>query len=255
MKLEILMNTHFDELNNNDKQALKYIISHRENLMNASCEQIAEECHISRATLLRICRKISLQSFSELKYILKEEIIKEEPQLDFERVCESYHLMIQGLKKISFTTICDRIDKAKTIYIYGTGNEQKSIAQEFKRIFLFAGKCVIDLYDYGEIEFARQGFKEEDLFVIISLSGETAEGIKIMKDLQSLVHTLSITRLQNNAISSLSECNLYAATHTLKGIQYSSYELVGIFYALLDLLFMNYLDYKNTQKIHLVRGK
>ncbi|MEG0274069.1 MAG: SIS domain-containing protein, partial [Longicatena sp.] len=130
----------------------------------------------------------------------------------------------------------------------GTGNEQKSIAQEFKRIFLTVGKCVIDLFDYGEIALMKDGFQKDDVFIIISLSGETKEGIEVMKDMSSHIHTLSITRLQNNTISSMCEMNVYAATQRLDNKQYVSYEMVGVFYALLDMLFMKYLEYKKKME-------
>lgn len=244
VELEKLMNTYYDELNTSDKQILKTILANRLLLAQASCDEVAQACHVSRATLLRVCRKISLQSFSELKYLLKENDVEQHTHIDFHNVCESYHLMIQDLNKISFTQICEKLYHADTIYIYGTGNEQKSIAQEFKRIFLTVEKCVIDLFDYGEIALMKDGFQKDDVFIIISLSGGNKEGIEVMKDMSSHIHTLSITRLQNNTISSLCEMNVYAATQRLDNKQYVSYEMVGIFYALLDMLFMKYLEYK-----------
>ena len=69
--------------------------------------------------------------------------------------------------------MCSLIYNTKSIYIYGTGNAQKAEAEEFKRIFLSAGKCVIDLFDLGEVQFMQNKFADKDLFVIVSLSGET----------------------------------------------------------------------------------
>lgn len=244
MNLETLINTYYDNLNSNDKKIIKQILSSQNDFKNFSSAQIAKACHISRATLLRLCRKIGLNSFSDLKYLLKEEPPFPTDSInDFHDICENYHLLIYDLKKIHFTPICERIFRAETIYIYGTGNEQKNLAQEFKKIFLSVGKCVIDLFDYGEIDFMKSTFQDSDLFIIISLSGETKAGIEIIKNIQGYLHTLSITRLQNNTISSLCEQNLYVSTQKLDAHQHSSYELVGVFYSLLDLLFINYIEY------------
>lgn len=127
---------------------------------------------------------------------------------------------------------------------YGSGNEQKSLAQELKRIFLSMNKCVTDLFDLGEVEFMMGSFKSNDVFIIISLSGETKEGIEIAKRINKTIQLISFTRLCNNTIASLCEYNLYVSTQKIGALQITSYEVVGAFYALLDLLYMNYIDYK-----------
>ena len=59
----------------------------------------------------------------------------------------------------------------------------------------------MDLFDFGEVEFARERFKENDLFVAISLSGESSEAIRVMRLLQGTeIRTLSLTRWANNSL-------------------------------------------------------
>lgn len=245
MKLELLVNQNYDKLNENDKVVIKQILVFQKEYANFSSTKMAEACHISRATLLRLCRKIGLSSYSDLKYLLKEDQIEQmDEKEDFHTICSNYKLLLDELKKIPFQPICQTINEAETIYIYGTGNEQKSLAKEFKRIFLTVGKCVIELFDAGEVHLMRNTFDKRDLFIIISLSGETKEGIEIMKDVNGYIRTLSITRLDSNTISSLCKQNLYVATKKLDAVQATSYEVVGAFYTLLDLLFMNYMKYK-----------
>ena len=244
MKLESLANIYYNNLNTNDKAIIKKILMFQQDYQNLSSEEIAKQCNISRATLLRLCKKIGLSSFSDLKYLLKENQRHPLEEIeDFHSICANYQLLINELKKISYHTICEIIFYTETIYIYGTGNEQKNIVQELKRIFMSLEKCVIDLFDYGEVEFMKNTFATNDLFIIISLSGETKEGIEIIKNIQGYIKTLSITRLENNTISSLCEQNLYVTTQKLNKFQQSSYELVGVFYALLDILFANYIEY------------
>ncbi|MCD7809234.1 MAG: MurR/RpiR family transcriptional regulator [Erysipelotrichaceae bacterium] len=245
MELVSLVNQNYDKLNENDKIVVKQILIFQKEYANYSCEKMAQECHVSRATLLRICRKIGLNSFSELKYLLNNNQLElKNSDSDFHEVCDDYRLLINDLKKISFNSICELIYNADVIYIYGTGNEQKSLAQELKRIFLSLKKCVVDLFDKGEIEFMVDTFKSNDVFIIISLSGETKEGIEIVKLIRNYIHTISLTRLDNNTISTLCENNLYVSTQKLETLQVTSYEVVGAFYALLDLLYMNYIDYR-----------
>lgn len=249
MNLSTSVNQNYDKLNENDKIIIQQILNSQQLYCDYSCEQIAAACHISRATLLRLCRKIGLHSFSELKYLLKEEQAEQPHNKDdFHSICMDYQLLLEDLEKIAFQPICEMMYEAETIYIFGTGNEQKSIAQELKRIFLMVGKCVIDLFDAGEIAFMKPSFQESDVFIIISLSGETKEGIDILRDIRGFIQTISLTRLNRNSISSLCEQKLYVATRKLDQLQIASYEVVGAFYALLDYVFMNYIAYQKRIK-------
>lgn len=242
MKLEEQMNQFYDELNDHERSILTQLMSNQAVYSQLSCEQLAAQCHVSRATLLRLCRKIGLVSFSDLKLMLQEH--KETQERCAIDLYDTYHALIDELKKFSYRTICEQLYHSETIYVYGTGNEQKTLATECKRIFLTAGKCVVDLFDYGEVEFMKPSFQTHDLFIIISLSGETAEGIKILQSIASTnIPTISITRLQNNTMSHLSKYHMYVATQTIEH-RANTYELVSAFYVLMDLLFIHYLNYR-----------
>ena len=246
MKLEELINTYHAQLSENDKQVLHTITARQQEFSNCTCDYMATACNISRATLLRICRKIGLTSFSDLKLILKKE--EHTPTQDTDNMYDTFHTLIDELKKFSYHTICKVLYHCETVYIYGTGNEQKTLAAEFKRIFLTAGKCVVDVFDAGEIDFIKNRFQKKDVFIIISLSGETKEGIHILQSIASTdIQRISITRLQNNTISQLCEHNLYVATKVVES-SLSHYEMVSAFYVLMDLLFINYLDYQRRQE-------
>ena len=94
----------------------------------------------------------------------------------------------------------------------------------------------------------RESFQKSDLFIIISLSGETKAGIEIAKFINNHIHTISLTRLDNNTIATLCEYNLYVEKQKLDTLQAISYEVVGAFYALLDLLHMNYIEYRRRKE-------
>lgn len=246
MKIDRLVNDNYDKLTANDHEIFNYILKNQEACKEMSCEQLADNCHVSRTTLLRFCRKLELNSFAELKYLLKSSNteIYEDGNLDIDEACETYHKMIDEIRSHKYEEICSLIYNAETIYIYGTGNAQKSEAEEFKRIFLSVGKCVIDLFDLGEVQLVQKKFTNKDIFVMISLSGETLEGIKILKSIEATkINTLSITRFENNTIARMCKNNLYVSTKMLHGLQNISYEMTAAFYVLLDILFVHYLEY------------
>ncbi len=241
MKIEELINKNFDNLNKSEKNIADFILNNKIECINYSSQELSNKCFVSRATLLRFCKKIGLMSFSDLKYLLKDNDFKNYNDID---IYDTYHIMINELKKINFLPVCEKIYNADIIYIYGTGNEQKTIADEFKRIFISAGKIVVPLFDYGEVEFLKSLFKENDVFIIISLSGEAKSGIDILKlIIPTKINRVSITRLANNTISRLCHLNIFAITQNINNINNINYELVAVFYMIIDTLFMKYIEY------------
>lgn len=251
MNLEELINRSYDAFTPNDRQVVSYILANKGFIAGATSQEAADGCHVSRATLLRVCKKMGLQNFAELKYLLKYQDGAGERQAsaDMEAIIDHYHGLIDDLKKADYGRICRLIYGAERIFIYGTGNEQKAVAEEFKRIFLMFGKCIVDLFDYGEVEFAAKSFSSDDLFLIISLSGETPEGIRILRMIEYTgIHMVSLTRWKNNTIAGLCEHNLYAGTRVLTGYRDMSYEIMAAFYILLDVLSVHYLVYERERR-------
>ncbi len=84
------------------------------------------------------------------------------------------------------------------------------------------------MFDYGEVEFACQRFSPKDLFVTISLSGEGAETLRVVRCAQAgNIQTLSVTRWENNALARMCQESLYVGTRRVRQSVGQSYELVS----------------------------
>ena len=106
-------------------------------------------------------------------------------------------------------------------------------------------KYCVDLFDFGETEFARERFRKNDLFIAISLSGESPEAIRVLRCVQGAeIRTLSLTRWANNTLAAMCQENLYVGTKTVYQGASQSYEMVAAFYILLDILSVRYLEYR-----------
>lgn len=249
MDLEYRINENYDSLTANDRDVLNQILRDKTLARQMNSTDLAAFCHISRTTLVRLFKKLGIATFAEFRLLLEEQPGRQElARLDMKEIISNYHRMVEDLKAYDYREICRVIHEAETIYLFGTGNEQKTICEEFKRIFLMLGKCCIDLFDYGETEYASVNFKETDLFVAISLSGESANGIDVLRFVQyRSIRTLSITRWNNNTMSRMCLYNLYAGTRMIGGGSRNSggqgYEMVAAFYILLDMLSVSYLEY------------
>ena len=57
MKLEELINQHYDHLNENDFYIWNYISKHKKECEKLAIDQLAYKCNVSRTTILRFAQK------------------------------------------------------------------------------------------------------------------------------------------------------------------------------------------------------
>lgn len=84
MTLEELVNSKLDKLNPTDLIVWRYIYAHKKECCYISIYDIADNCNVSRTTVLRFAKKLGLDGFSDLKMMLKMEIsqAREKPSMD-----------------------------------------------------------------------------------------------------------------------------------------------------------------------------
>ncbi len=256
MRLEALINKNYDLLTANDREIANIIFREKKAVREMNSTQLSAFLNISRTTLVRFMKKLGIGTFAEFRLLLEEEQESRNiMSFVMKDVLDHYHAVIDELKKHDYSQVCRMIAGADTIYLYGSGNEQKAVAEEFKRIFLIFGKYCVDLFDFGEVEFARERFKENDLFVAISLSGESREAIRVMRCVQGAeIQTLSLTRWANNSLARMCQENLYVGTRTVYQTERESYEMVAAFYILLDILTVRYLEYTEPAEADTAAG-
>ena len=73
MRLDEIINTHRQSLNDTDMVIWKYILQHREMARHISIHELAKSCCVSSTTIVRFAQKLGLDGFGELKAILKME--------------------------------------------------------------------------------------------------------------------------------------------------------------------------------------
>lgn len=238
-----------DRLTENDRQIVAQLVRDRETAAAMSSTELAAWLHTSRTTLNRITRKLGLNGFAELKYLLVPVRLTEQQGPNLADIAQGYRTLIQDLSSRSFKQACELIAHAQTVYLYGTGNEQKALAQEFARVFSHYGVACVELFDLGEIRLSRTRMREDDLLVVISLSGESPEALAVVREVQpARVRTLSITRIDNNSLARICDANLFAGTIVVQNDQSLSYELIASFYILLDILALNFQVFRGQNE-------
>lgn len=250
MKLDELVNKYYKNLNENDLYIWNYISKNRKECEKLTIDQLAYKCNVSRTTILRFAQKLSLKGYGELKVYLKLDNEKSKEAINnVEIVCDAYTEVIKNIKEKDYTEIFKAIDEAENLYVYGIGMVQSSIKKEIKRIFLTAGKVFYDLSGYSEADAIVNIANSNDLFVIISMSGENEYVLDFSKNLKIRnVPIISITKLKDNSLARLSDYNLYISTALIPKISNDiDFESLTSYFILIEILFLKYIEYK-TQK-------
>ncbi|GIM30422.1 RpiR family transcriptional regulator [Clostridium polyendosporum] len=247
MKLDELVNKYHNTLNSNDMYIWQFILNHKDVCFKYTIDEFADHCNVSKATLFRFAKKLSLNGFSELKSRLKLEHDEKEEIccLDYlETVCECYHKLIDDMKKRDCNSIFQLMENANRIFIYGSGNAQKAVADEIKRIFLSIKKCFYVITGDDTTNSLVHVATENDLMIIVSLSGESPVVVNMARKLNMKnVPMISITRLKNNELALLSDENLYINTTSLNIDSVLNYETTTPYFILIEILFLKYQLY------------
>lgn len=251
MRLEELVNKHYSQLNQNDVHIWRYIVKNKKKCSALTIEALASECNVSRTTILRFAQKLSLKGFSELKIYLKWET-SEEDELETEAIkvmCDGYNRAINDIAKRDFTGACKLIYEADRVFVYGSGDIQMAVAKQLKMMFLHGGECLYDIEGLSVDETFFSLVNPNDLVILISLNGESNKIVELARKMKlSNTKIVSITKLKDNTLASLSDENIYITTAQVNfDSNYRSFESYTILYIVAEILFVRYGLYKKSR--------
>ena len=245
MKIDELLNYHYEEFSENEKYVCHYLSGHYEECSRKTVEEFAVSCSVSKTLLIRFAKKLGLSGYSELKARIKIELKEKEAGTEglLEAMTDSYHKMMEDLVKKNLTIFFTKLYMAERVFVYGSGSSQARAASEMKRIFLPA-KEMVHLHGHDLLYALGRTAKPKDLVIIISLSGESEMVVELAKALRvSHVPTVSITRLKNNTLASLCEENLYINSIQLPMEYDIKYEISTPYFILIEYLYLSYQNY------------
>lgn len=252
MAIADLVKVNYSKLNENDISIWNYIEKHREECSSCTIEELAKNCNVSRTTILRFAKKLSMEGFSELKIHLKMEQGNAGIRTDknmLKRVCTDYRKKIDEMERADFSDICKLIYEARRVFVYGSGAVQYCVAKEFKRAFLSAKICVNQIEgSEAEQELIADIAEPEDLVIIVSLSGESNHVVNFAKLLNMKgIPLISMTKMKNNTLAQMSTESIYINTSNVATAQIENYETTTLFFMAVELLLIKYLIYQEER--------
>lgn len=196
-------------LNELELSLYDYIMKNSKKVIYMRIRELAAEAHVSTTTILRFCKKVKCEGFSEFKVKFKMYIEEE----NINKINDDTSEIINFLKKIDDSHLETKIDKlcamvksANTVIFIGIGTSG-IICKYAARYFSSIGKFAVHIDD----PFFPSNFKIFDncLVIAISVSGETPTTIdNISRLMQEGCKIGSITNNENCTIAKMSDINL-----------------------------------------------
>lgn len=241
-----LVNTYYKDLNDQEKKIIAYLQQLPIPPKEMTSKYLADACFVSRSSVFRLLKKLDLESLAELKYILQKSSIPNEfnAKTNFHQIVQNYHTYIdQIFENLDLTPTIDLLMKTDTLYLYGTGNEQKLEIEMLRQLFTSIGKKVIVFFDKGEYDYLKNSMTANDLLILVSYKGESKEGIELLINSQIRgITRLVFTRTSRNTMAQLADYCLYVPTESIKTPTKLTYEVSTTFYFIIDQLFFGYYD-------------
>lgn len=252
MKIEELVYSHYEQLNETDRSIWKYISHNKDLCSTITINKLASYCLVSRTTITRFVQKIGLKSFSEFKVYLQME--KDDSPIkddSFERACDSIIKYVENQKKADLEDICEALYDANNLYAYGSGDMQMSVVKQLKRMFLSCDEVIYNVEGLTFDESFYHVIKPGDIMILVSLSGNNERIVNIAKRLKDLdVKILSITEMAQNKLTELSDYSLFVYSANLSFLKtHPKYQITTLFYILVELLFIKFSIYKKKRMI------
>ncbi|MBC9824549.1 MurR/RpiR family transcriptional regulator [Carnobacterium inhibens] len=251
MELEAKINQYYNQLNDNETTIISYILQNKEKCQNISITQLANNCHTSKSSILRLTQKLGFSGFVEFKYSIKQsyETSSNIESNSIDTLMGDIEATFKLFKQTTIEPLIEKVYHSKRIYGYGTGWVQLNALNDFSRNFILSGKNTMILPSKTELKLLLPDFTKDDLIIIVSKSGEGKDISEVIKLLYlKEIPVLSITEFKNNDLASKTDYNLYFQSSDIydKHRENSSKQTFTTVNIVLDMLYRAYIQYENS---------
>lgn len=255
MRLEEIINQHRKSLNDTDMVIWKYILQHRSESRHISIHELARSCCVSSTTVVRFAQKLGFDGFGELKAVMKME---EPDQAVYQKdVLQDlgvfYEQTWNKLIKRNFDSASRLVHEANRVFAFASGYVQSNVVQELKRLFFYDNVLIYEIAGRAEFYSILEMLTTDDLFVFVSLSGESPTVTEFGSELRLRdIPFISITKLHDNTLASLSTVNLYVSPATFRLYEGSderpAFQSMMPYFLLVEIWYVKYRLYVQRQE-------
>lgn len=248
------INAHLRELSDTDKCIWRCIEANRAAASRASIHDLARTCAVSSASVVRFAQKLGFDGFGEMKAFMRMEgASRSLPERDVITSLGSfYDETWRTLMRRDYTRASRLIHEAHRIFAYASGYVQTNVMQEMKRLFIYDNILIYEIAGREEFYSVYQTAGKDDLFIFISLSGESERVVEFADRLNLKgVPILSITEMRHNALAARSTENLYVMPAEIGLAENEArlqFKSMLAYFLLLEIWYVHYRLYVQEQE-------
>ncbi|EGC83134.1 MurR/RpiR family transcriptional regulator [Anaerococcus hydrogenalis] len=251
MKVNDLIKENYDTLDKKDIKLYSYIMQEKTDFIEKNLKEFSKKSKFNESSIVNFAKKIGLDGYSELKYLIKwerEKIVDfDENEIDY--TYNDISLSMNMIKGLNLDGLFESLYNTNKIYLIYTGYIQKNLAEELKRNFLNIGIIAYTLDIKNDLDLLNKNIKRDDILIAISFSGENTILLDFIKKIRKKIILVSITKLSNNKLSQISDYNLSFVSHEVyRYEENTSIRPVSQYYVIVDFLVLKYLNYKSKYK-------
>lgn len=230
-----------DLLSAAEKQVFFYIDNHIETVYHMSLMEVAEKNNVSTTTVIRMCQKLGLKGFSQLKYLLeptKKEVVA--PSTIVQGYSEELIEGVRSLDQNQILKLVKLIEKASKIHIACLGMT-KNVGEYFYKNLVRKKRNIFFTYDSFIIDSMTQLTQPGDLVIIISDTGNTRTLVDLSDHLKfSYVDTVAIVNNPHAKIAANTTFTIYTSKHQLDETRYYYHQ--SLLLVVIDIILNTYIQ-------------
>ncbi len=207
-----------------------YILTHRDQIMNCTIQELEKEVFVSKSAIHRFCKKIGLNGFNDLKVELaKEEKVETEQWVDANvpfyekdsckeiasKLMDLYKLTIQDTYKCldfkQLEVVAKLIYNAQYVDMYSIGHNE-NVAENFKQKMLNIGKLVHCPKSGYEQKLYSLVENKNRVVIILSYSGNSRWTKDTLKEIINKgIPVILVSRVGFNEYEDMNMYHLYVS--------------------------------------------
>lgn len=251
------------KLTENEKILVDFIMQNPDQVIMMNALELSKKTYVSQTTVYRLCNKLDLSSFSDLKVLIasqREDFKKEQPKTDFNYPFfhhQTHHEIIQNMETLyqqsiiatknlldleTIKAIVQEMYNAKRIAIFpSSGNIH--VAENFRTNMQEIGKYVEIANTVYNQHWSACIKDENDLVIVISYLGKTPHILNLVKDLKKRkAKIVLISATYEEQLSPLANYHLYMCSYEDFQEKISSFSSRISLQYILDCLFSCYFE-------------
>jgi DNA-binding MurR/RpiR family transcriptional regulator len=250
--LMLKMQTLRKSLSQTEQKVIDFILAHPREVIYLSITGLAEKSGVSDATIVRVCKRIGMQGYQDLKVNLAQDIVSplesiheelkdgDGPEQILEKVFNSAIHTLEYTRRIASADSLEKaaglLASADAVFIFGLGNSH-AVAVDLMHKLMRLGIHATAYTDSHMQAIAATHTGPRDVIVAISHSGSSRDVVDAAELAKKQgARVISISNIGRSPLSDLADINLETAS------QETQYRIVALAsriaqYTIIDTLY------------------